>query len=214
MDKNDNGTTTFVNIASGDVSKVPTDITVTQMHNDVDEGDFDLPIDDERLYRMYCLVLKQLSPMQKGIQSAHAIVEYADLFGDTTEYKEWSKLDKTIIVLDGGTLFDLDDIREKLDEHEIKYAEFMEEDLGMITTAFCFIVDDRVFDDETYPDFYTWRNRKYPNRSILTGFTYSPSSLGEDIDYSKHYKEWIDTVIEGENNEFLRELIMSKRLAN
>ena len=29
-------------------------------------------------YRMYSLVLRQLSPIQKGVQSAHSIVEYAN----------------------------------------------------------------------------------------------------------------------------------------
>ena len=30
-------------------------------------------------FKMYCIVLKQLSPIQKGVQAAHAIVEYGNL---------------------------------------------------------------------------------------------------------------------------------------
>jgi hypothetical protein len=35
-----------------------------------------------------------------------------------------------------------------------------------------------------------------------------------DYTYPKHHKEWVEEVLGGEKNEFLRQLISSKRLAN
>ena len=52
---------------------------------------------------MYSLVLRQLSPIQKGVQSAHSIVEYANKFYKSSEYIQCVNVDKTIIVRDGGT---------------------------------------------------------------------------------------------------------------
>ena len=40
-------------------------------------------------YRMYVLVLKQLSGIDKGIQAAHACLEYALKYGETNDYKNY-----------------------------------------------------------------------------------------------------------------------------
>ena len=48
--------------------------------------------------RMYCLVLYNLSPIQQGIQAAHAIVEYANAFHNSIEYQKWAQVNKTIII--------------------------------------------------------------------------------------------------------------------
>lgn len=151
---------------------------------------------------MYVLVLRQLSPMQKGIQGAHAIVEYANKYGDTDEYRVWSRVDKTIVMLDGGTNPDLKVIKESLGENNVIFSEFKEEDLGNITTAISLLADDRVFDRETHPDFEKWRLKK--NHSI---------TVYPDLKYNEDYKEWVDTVMGGEKNDFLRSLLCSKRLA-
>lgn len=179
------------------------------------EDDFNEKVEDERLYRMYCLVLRQLSPMQKGIQAAHSIVEYANKFPHDEEYKEWSKFDKTIIVLDAGTSFDIEEIIDQLDEHNVNYTAFKEEDLNGIVTSIAVLVDDHIFDKETYPDFEEWRDNKYPVReyhllSYVGHFDHDPN----DFTYKEHHKEWVKDVMEGEKNVFLRELISSKRLAN
>lgn len=190
-------------------------IEMNNIINDITEDDFCGTAENERLYRMYCLVLKQLSPMQKGIQAAHAIVEYGKKFSHTEAYQEWESFDKTIIVLDAGTSFDMEDILDQLDEHKVDYASFSEEDLNGITTSIAILVDDRVFDKEENPDFETWRNRKYPVREyhcvLYVGeFDHDPN----DYTYDKHHKEWVEDVIGGKQNEFLRELISSKRLSN
>ena len=57
-------------------------------------------------FRMYVLVLKQLSGIDKGIQAAHACLEYALKYGETNDYRNYINNDKTIIVLNGGTSSD------------------------------------------------------------------------------------------------------------
>ena len=53
--------------------------------------------------RLYFFVLGSLSGICKGIQAGHAAVEYARLFGDTLEFKDFAKYDETFILLNGGT---------------------------------------------------------------------------------------------------------------
>lgn len=102
-------------------------------------------------YRMYSLVLRQLSPIQKGVQSAHSIVEYANKFHKLTEYIQWVNVDKTIIMLDGGTYQEMKECREKLSDLGVPYMAFYEPDLGNIVTSISFLVEDKVWDSKTYP---------------------------------------------------------------
>lgn len=88
---------------------------------------------------MYCIVLKYLSPIQKGIQSAHAIVEYSNQYKNTEDYLSWAKNDKTIVVLNGSDCTDINNIVEILDDYSIEYGVFHEESLGNIITAICFL---------------------------------------------------------------------------
>lgn len=136
--------------------------------------------------RMYCLVLKQLSPMQKGIQSAHAIVEYGMTYSNKTYYIQWSKSDKTIIVLDGGTYSDMKECRKFLEDNKINYATFYEEDLNNLLTAIVFVADEKI-----------WNTEKYPYYDMLSDSD-SESDFYDDI----------------ERNLNIRNFIFSKRLAN
>lgn len=104
-------------------------------------------------YRMYSLVLRQLSPIQKGVQSAHSIVEYCSKFDRRSEFIQWVHVDKTIIVLDGGTYNDMRECENFLSELKVPYTVFYEEDLNNLLTSISFIVDDKVWDDKTYPTF-------------------------------------------------------------
>ena len=176
---------------------------------DVDTAEID------RKYRMYCLVLRQLSPIQKGVQSAHSIVEYSNKYGNEDGYLVWSRADKTIIMLDGGVLSELEEIISQLDENNVKYGVFREEDLGDIITSISILVDERVFNRKEYPDFETWRNSKYPVRPMhcvaYIGGEYDHDP--NDYTWDEHHKEWVNDVIGGEANEFLRNLLSNKRLA-
>lgn len=99
-------------------------------------------------YRMYCLVLKQLSPIQKGVQAAHSIVEYSNKYFNDKNYMQWSMEDKTIIELNGGTAPELYEILDMFKQNGIKHAVFREPDLMNIITSICFIADENVYDPE------------------------------------------------------------------
>jgi hypothetical protein len=112
---------------------------------------------------MYGLVPYNLSPIQQGIQFGHAVVEYAQANFSKGDYQMWAKHDKTFIILNGGTTnsrrFDgkpigtLNQHSELLSTKGIVNAKFYEPDLGDQLTAAVFLVDDRVFDREAWPDY-------------------------------------------------------------
>jgi len=113
-----------------------------------------------RNYRMYGMVNYQLSGIQKGIQFGHAVVEYANDYSRDEEYQQWAKNDKTFIILNGGTTNNtrlkegtLNLYLNEAIERGIPVGEFSEPDLGDQLTAFVFLVDDRVFDREAWPDY-------------------------------------------------------------
>jgi hypothetical protein len=166
--------------------------------------------------RMYGLVPYNMSPIQQGIQFGHAVVDY----GQTVKgipphqkiYNEWADEWKTFIILNGGTtnnnpnkLGTLNKHLQTLRDNSIVCQDFYEPDLGDQLTAVVFIVDERVFNKELYPDFIP---QKYP-------YSYTPSveeqlslDMGNEIDY----KKWVEN-IGGEKNVFLREFLKQFRLA-
>lgn len=101
-------------------------------------------------YRMYCLVLRHLSGMNKGVQSSHVCMEYGYVYRNTEDFKQYITKDKTMIVLDGGTSQDLEYINEQLDINSINHWSFNEPDINNCITAVCFLVDNRVWDRENY----------------------------------------------------------------
>lgn len=112
-------------------------------------------------YRMYGFVNYQLSGIQKGIQFGHAVVEYSLKYFKKNDYQKWAKFDKTFIILNGGTTNNSTyvDLKGTLNQHEItllnndiRIANFHEPDLGNQLTAVVFLVDERVFNKEKYPD--------------------------------------------------------------
>jgi hypothetical protein len=118
--------------------------------------------------RMYGLVPYNISPIQQGIQFGHAVVEYGrlcqDLKNHEAHYKDWADNWKTFIILNGGTTntnFSMDDGLPfgsmnrhllALREMGIIFATFHECDLGDQLTAIVFIVDERIFNKNKYPD--------------------------------------------------------------
>lgn len=104
-------------------------------------------------YRMYSLVLYNISPIQQGIQTAHAIVEYANAFHNTIEYQKWAQVNKTIIILNGGSSIKLKEhLDYLLDNQLVDLAFFKEPDLYNGITSICFLADERIWNREKYPD--------------------------------------------------------------
>ncbi len=122
-----------------------------------------------RTYRMYGFVPYNLSPIQQGIQFGHAVQEYNNLMmalstevkaAERAAFDAWRKCDKTFIILNGGTtnsnperIGTLNKSLIELTDAGVLCASFREPDLGDQLTAFVFIVDDRAFDRETWPNY-------------------------------------------------------------
>jgi hypothetical protein len=163
---------------------------------------------------MYGLVPYNLSPIQQGIQFGHAVVEYGLEFGTTPAYQKWAKEDKTFIILNGGTTntrFNLEDGLPlgSLNNHLLtlvlnntRFATFFEPDLGDQLTAVVFLVDDRVFDKVTWPDFDG-------------GDATEEKMGGRTIDHQ--YFDWLMNFSDHENEAqrivFLRDFLKNFRLA-
>lgn len=168
-------------------------------------------------YRMYGLVNYQLGgTIHAGIQYGHSVVEYSLIHGKDKEYKKWANIDKTFIILNGGTTNDstknygtLQKNRDLLIENEIKIAQFREPDLNDSLTSVVFLVDERVFNKEKYPDFnYVSSHRPLDN---IVGFsTDRANTISNDERY--YYKIWLKS-IGGEQNAFLRNFLPKFKLA-
>jgi hypothetical protein len=124
--------------------------------------------------RMYILVARSLSPIQKGIQALHAVVEYENQYGDTPEYKRWAEHDKTVILLDGGTTNEtllpdgthkgsLNNYLAEAIANEIPVGSFVEEDVNDALSAVAMLADERVWDRVTYPDYDFTTYKDEPN---------------------------------------------------
>lgn len=168
-------------------------------------------------YRMYGLVPYNLSPIQQGIQFGHAVVEYQqnvrNLPPHETIYNKWAQKDKTWIILNGGTTNNTPDKLGSLNKHLVTLndngvltSEFYEPDLGDQLTAFVFLVDERVFNRELYPDF---QEEKLPYG------TRKPSKKAQ-IDLEErneaNYQKWVEK-IGNEKNVFLRGFLKQFKLA-
>lgn len=95
--------------------------------------------------RMYFFVLYSLSGIQKGIQSGHAALEYAQMYNHEDEYQDFANNHKTFILLDGGGSNDMIERMIELDRFGIHYAEFREPDLNNSVSAIAFIVSEDIY---------------------------------------------------------------------
>ena len=169
-------------------------------------------------YRMYGLVPYNISEIQRAIQFGHAVVRYGRMVKDInpTEriYNKWADEDETFIILNGGTTNKNPEKLGSLNQHlktfidnEILVKDFYEPDLGDQLTAFCFLVDERVFNKEVYPDFiqneYPWPRRHKPSEKEMSKWE------GEN---KKNYDAWVEK-IGGVKNAFLREYLRPMKLA-
>ena len=152
-------------------------------------------------YRMYCLAERHLSPVQKAIQSAHAIVDFIGYTTPADEHAmaiaQWMDKDKTIIILDGGNSDDMETDLAILKDHNISFAEFHEPDMGGFRTAICFLANDGVWDYERFGRSYEDYQHMCEHNCELPKW---------------NYDEWLNS-IGGTQNEILKELVATKRLA-
>ncbi len=155
----------------------------------------------ERLeQRMYGLVPYNISPIQQGIQFGHAVVEYSLEYGHKSDdpYLQWARNDKTFIILNGGTTNNnkerygtLNNAKINLHSLGVQLATFHEPDLGDQLTAIVFLVDERVWDREKYPEFNKFLEVDHTNLEK----DYYKQLFGEEYehilemrDFLSHYK--------------------------
>jgi hypothetical protein len=180
-------------------------------------------------YRMYGLVPYNISSIQSGIQYGHAVQEYNNMMNDTLllydtdefalsriGFGKWRLHDKTFIILNGGTTNEnveskwygsMQINRDTLISNGVVCAEFKEPDLNDSLTAVVFLVDERVFDKEKYPNFeketLPWSKTKPSDKKL--------KELEERN--AINYEKWVEK-IGGPRNAFLREFLPKFKLAN
>ena len=180
--------------------------------------------------RMYGLVNYQLTGIQMGIQFSHAVVEYGqsvkhsdDLIYELRKYDDWADNHKTYIILNGGTTNLNPDRIGTLNQHLISLSDngifcsyFHEPDLGDQLTSVCFIVDERVFNREKYPDFDTKIYQGDFSDPMNPSFLLDNRGLlqmpGHTIINKLEWDKWVES-IGGRRNLFLRNFLRSFRLA-
>lgn len=161
-------------------------------------------------YRMYGLVPFSLSPIQQAIQFGHGVVEYMRFeytHGEDSPCNKWADEDKTFIILNGGTTNldgsgTLNQHLETLGENNVTVSIFYEPDLGGQLTSVNFLVDERVWDKEKYPDRFLGGYPNINEDNILKLSYYPPESIEK---YTKR--------LGGKTNVFLREFISKFKLA-
>ena len=163
---------------------------------------------------MYGLVPYNISPIQQGIQFGHAVVEYGLEYGHKSDdpYLQWARNDKTFIILNGGTTNRNEDHWGTLNQSvlelgrlRVQYTTFYEPDLGDQLTAIVFLVDERVWDKEKYPDYTDRLDKKY----LISGTQWSDDDLRETS------PEYYDRIMGKDYQEVLemREFLSNYRLA-
>jgi len=107
-----------------------------------------------------------ISEIQKGIQAGHAQQEYANQFWYDDIFQDWAQYDKTWMVMNGGTsnakginiynddfmIGSMETHYETLRNNGINCAAFYEPDLNNALSAIAFLVSDKIFDKDKYPD--------------------------------------------------------------
>ena len=111
-------------------------------------------------YKMYSIVLRHLDGQNKGVQTAHGVCEYTRKHWNDEDLQQWLNTDKTIVMLSGGTTFDMHNIKTIFKENGIKFETFEEEDLGGLTTSICVLADEKVWDRENYPTFDIYKLKR------------------------------------------------------
>ena len=99
--------------------------------------------------RMYSFVMYNLSGIQKGIQSAHSMLEYVLQHGKNDPLLwEFIRDHKTVILLSGGGSMDMVDRLRELEELGITHSYFREPDLNDSISSISFLVKEEDYADE------------------------------------------------------------------
>lgn len=117
-------------------------------------------MEEKKGYKMYSIVLRHLDGQNKGVQTTHCVCEYIRNHWNDEDLQQWLNIDKTLVMLSGGTSLNMSTIIQVFVEHGIKFETFEEEDLGDITTSICVLADEKVWDRENYPTFDIYKLKR------------------------------------------------------
>jgi hypothetical protein len=181
--------------------------------------------------RLYSLVMYNISGIQAGIQSKHSGIELAMAHAgddvEDTDFLEWAKCHKTVILKNGGTSNNgkesyygyaprkgsMEIHLETLLEMGIKAIPFYEPDLNYSMSSIDFIVDHRVYRKDRFPDYIASENQE-TERDILKTKNFNLFiDARADGDLSEGFLNWVRS-IGGEKNLFLRLCVQPIPLAN
>lgn len=148
-------------------------------------------------------------------------------------YDEWADCWKTFIILNGGTSnhsqnrYHEGEFQGTMEQHlsalkeaGIPVATFYEPDLNDMLSAVVFIVDERVFNKKSYPDFGDWimeNHYSYLADNMTTSSKIERMRLEGRFDGAQGregdlFSEW-SGIVGGAKNIFLRDYLKSFRLA-
>lgn len=129
-------------------------------------------------YRGYFFGNMYLSSLQQGLQAAHVIqkmsTRYTMVHSDIASkiFLDWCKDDKTIILLNGGTQRDLQDLASRLNlltrhgtTYPLSYFEEEESALNGAVTSVGIILAENVYDSNNFIGGYT-KNMSKDDMSI------------------------------------------------
>ena len=172
--------------------------------------------------RMFGFVPYNISEIQKGIQYGHAKDQYERNFKNTELYNDWADNWKTYIIKNGGTTNlnkesrfygSLNKVLDTLNEQGIDLGAFYEPDIGDQLTGIALIADERVFNNEDYPDFAGYMKGRISDISWLSYFKNGPGAAVQATEeLPEEYEDWLETV-GGTKNAFLKSYLPKFRLA-
>lgn len=142
---------------------------------------------------MYCLVLKQLSPIEKGLHASQAIFEYERFFYKNSDYIQWENSIKDIVVLNVDSYQEMKNSIKFLNK-KVKYAVYCDVKLNNIITSVAFLLDEQVWNDTDYP------------YNIDDNIEIETEIVDSDSDWMK--------ISGGRDNIALRKFIFSKKVEN
>ncbi len=164
-------------------------------------------------WRMYFFVPYNISDIQKGIQAGHCAEQYAKYYHSSKDWQEYVSKDKTWMIMNGGTTNKSKDplkrgslnlLMDSIMENHIPSTVFYEPNLNDGLSAICFLVDEKVYDFEIYPNYEDWLNIIPPpvedNFKCTDGYSTKYFNL---IGGNKNFKK----------NLFLKTIIENARLA-
>lgn len=172
--------------------------------------------ENKHTYKMYSIVLRQLDGINNGVQTTHGVCEYIRKHWNDEDLQQWLNEDKTLVVLNGGTVNDMNSIKERFDQEGIKYETFEEEDLANLTTSICLLADERVWDRKEYgsvDDFVQSISKKQlvelePEKS--EELVEAEKQLMEEIE--REVNKQYETFVGGRENVVKKEVLNNLRL--